>query len=128
MKDTPNIHVRVDNDGLVRLGTGQSHACSRIYYKTTVEWNSVPSMVAREGVIYIYSDYKQDEEGRNIAGFKVGDGKAYLIDMPFIDEIISEHVEEAVIHITQEEREFWNSKVRCYMSEVHDEELIFTTN
>ena len=110
--------------GTLYVVGGDSH----IFYATTATWNSQPQLIASEGYIYIYSDYKQDGEGRNIAGFKVGDGSTYLIDLPFTDEQLQSHLLDTVCHITQAEREKWNNKVRCYMSEVQDDILIFTTN
>lgn len=101
----------------------------RVLYATTATWNSQPQLVSEMGYIYIYSDYKQNDQDQNIAGMKVGDGNAYLIDMPFTDELLYDHLADNVSHITQQEREFWNNKVRCFIdSEVQDDTLIFTTN
>lgn len=101
----------------------------RVLYATTATWNSQPQLVSARGYVYIYSDYKQNDQNQNIAGMKVGDGNAYLIDMPFTDELLYDHLADNVAHITQQEREFWNNKVRCFIdSEVHDDTLIFTTN
>lgn len=110
--------------GTIYVVSGDSH----VLYATTATWNSQPSLISDRGYIYIYSDYKQNEQGQNIAGMKVGDGNAYLIDMPFTDEVLYEHLADTVHHITQQEREFWNNKVRCYMSDVQDDILVFTTN
>ena len=100
---------------------------NRVLYATTATWNSQPQLVSRKGFIYIYSDWTIDEEGRTIAGTKIGDGDAYLIDIPFTDGMWFNHVNDAVIHITPEEREKWNNKVRCYISD-NSTNLIFTTN
>lgn len=100
----------------------------RVLYATTATWNSQPSLISQMGFIYIYSDYRQNEKGENIPSMKVGDGNAYLIDMPFSDEVLYKHVDDNVRHITQEEREFWNNKVRCYASDIQDDVLVFTTN
>ena len=100
----------------------------RVLYATTETWNSQPQLVSAQGFIYIYADYRQNGQGMNIPAMKVGDGNAFLIDLPFTDELLYEHIMDNVRHITQEEREKWNNKVRCYMSENQDDELIFTTN
>lgn len=100
----------------------------RVLYATTETWNSQPQLISAKGFIYIYSDYRQNEQGINIPAMKVGDGNAYLIDMPFTDELLYDHLADNVRHITQQEREFWNNKVRCYTSEIQDDVLIFTTN
>ena len=100
----------------------------RVLYATTATWNSQPQLVSAQGFIYIYADYRQNEQGINIPAMKVGDGNAYLIDLPFTDELLYDHIADNVRHITQEEREFWNNKVRCYASEIQDDTLIFTIN
>ena len=100
----------------------------RVLYATTATWNSQPQLVSARGYLYIYSDYKQNGQGQNIAGFKVGDGNAFLIDMPFTDEVMQDHITDTVHHITQAEREFWNNKVRCFIdAEIQNDNLIFTT-
>lgn len=110
--------------GTIYVVGGDSH----VLYATTATWNSQPSLVSARGYIYIYSDYRQNEQGQYIPAMKVGDGNAYLIDMPFTDILLYEHLQDNVKHITQQERELWNNKVRCFMSEVQNDNLIFTTN
>lgn len=101
----------------------------RVLYATTETWNSQPQLVSARGYIYIYSDYKQNGQGQNIPGFKVGDGNAFLIDLPFSDTQLQNHLLDTVSHITQQEREFWNNKVRCYIdTEAQTDNLVFTTN
>lgn len=101
---------------------------SGVYYDTTENWNKNPRLIGKRGCIYVYSDYKKNEEGQDIAGIKIGDGQAYLIDAPFTDEILYKHIEDKIIHITQAEREFWNNKTRCYVDSGNPEHLIFTTH
>ena len=100
----------------------------RVLYASTATWNSQPQLISARGYIYIYSDYKQNDQNQNIAGFKVGDGSAYLIDMPFVDELLYDHVTDISIHIASGEREFWNNKVRCFIDPLNEHKLIFTTN
>lgn len=95
--------------------------------KTTSEWNSTPSLVSQAGTIYIYTDYYNDGQGHSVPAFKVGDGLAYLIDLPFVDVNMQEHMNNGDIHITPQEREFWNNKVRTDTTQIHNENLIFTT-
>ena len=99
-----------------------------IYCDTTENWNHDKWIIGKKGCLYIYSDYKQNEKGQDIAGIKVGDGMGYLIDAPFIDELLYDHVKDKIIHITQQEREFWNNKVRCYIDSGNNEHIIFTTH
>lgn len=100
----------------------------RVLYASTATWNSQPQLISARGYIYIYSDYKQNDQHQNIAGMKVGDGSAYLIDMPFVDELLYNHVADIQVHISQSEREFWNNKVRCFIDPLNEHKLIFTTN
>lgn len=99
---------------------------TKVLYADTATWNSQAQLVSQQGYIYIYSDYKQDSSGNNIPGIKVGDGNAYLIDLPFSTKLIDEHIADAVIHITQAERDFWNNKVTCYIDENNITRLIFS--
>lgn len=98
-----------------------------VYFNTTAGWAAQGSLVSEANTLYIYTDYQQDSEGNDIPGIKIGDGNAYLVDKPFLDTVYYEHVNDTDIHITAEEREFWNNKVRCYYSPTSDETVIFTT-
>lgn len=99
----------------------------KVLYATTETWNSQPDYKSLRGYIYIYSDYRKDSIGNDLAGIKVGDGNSYLIDLPFLDDIYFAHVTDAIVHVTPKDKESWNKKVRCYMSD-DDTRLIFTTN
>ena len=102
----------------------------QIHSDTTANWNSQRDLIAQANHIYIYTDY-ETVDGETLPGVKIGDGSAYLIDMPFIagnNAALMEHVEDRVAHITAEERAAWNNKVRCYISASDDENIIFTTN
>lgn len=126
---TLNVDTSVTSTQNIDANLGEVYNIDgcKVLYNTTEYWNSHHTMIAKRGYIYVYSDYKQDGD-KTIAGMKVGDGLAYLIDMPFIDEIYAEHVVDVVRHITSEERAFWNNKVRCYINtEINEENLIFTT-
>ena len=99
---------------------------------TTENWNKQASLISDLNTIYVYVDHqtKTDEEGKEvwIPGIKIGDGKAYLIDLPFSDELMIAHINDLGIHVTPEEKEFWNNKVRTYMDTVEGEQLVFTTH
>lgn len=97
-----------------------------LFSDTKEGWNSQPSLISKKGALYIYTNYTQDDEGNDIPAFKVGDGMAYLIDIPFTEEKFWEHIGNMEIHITQEEREFWNNKVRNYIDSSDPENLIQT--
>ena len=65
-------------------------------------------------------------------GFKLGDGNAYLVDKPFLDEALSvqltEHINNMKIHLTEEERQRWNNKIDCIEPAENDDKLVFTRN
>ena len=101
---------------------------AKVYYGTTAYWNAQPTLVGEEAAIYIYSDYKKDPDNKDIPGVKVGTGNAYLIDSPFIDDIYARHVVDMTMHVTAEERTFWNNKVRAYVDSNDPTNLILTKN
>ena len=98
-----------------------------VYFNTTAGWAAQSGLVGQANTIYIYTDYQEDEDGNPIAGIKVGDGNAYLIDAPFLDTIYWEHINDTDIHVTPAEKEFWNNKVRCFYSLTDDDTVVFTT-
>ena len=100
----------------------------KVLYASTATWNSQPQLISAAGYVYIYSDYRQNSQGKNIAAMKVGDGQSYLIDMPFTDSLLYDHADNTIIHLTQQERDFWNNKVRCYIDIQNEHNLIFTTH
>lgn len=104
----PSINgVVIQGDGLA----GDYHLLS-VYSKTTAEW-AENREISEKGAIYIYTDYEQDSQGDDVPAFKLGDGKAYIVDLPFTDILMQEHMANTNIHITPEERAFWNSKNRA---------------
>ena len=97
---------------------------SRIQHKrdSTANWNAALGMIPMQGEIIIYNDYKTiekeiDGELRTvqIPGVKIGDGMAYVQDLPFIDEELRDkvitHIENPDIHVTLQEKIFWNNKL-----------------
>lgn len=106
-----------------------------IHWGSSDYWNSLPDMVGQKSHIYIYSDYwsvTNDGKSVLVPNIKIGDGSAFLIDNPFITDSVEElcqmHIEDEIRHITEEERTVWNNKVRCYLSTVEGETIVFTTN
>lgn len=70
--------------------------------KTKAEWAQVPQMMSVNRVLYVYSDYRQEEdpvthEIINIPRIKIGDGASYVADLPF-----------ATMSITEEDIAKWN--------------------
>lgn len=99
---------------------------SNVAVNTTEYWNSDPNRVSVRNTVYVYSDYRHDNQGNAIPAFKVGDGLAYLIDLPFNDELMALHMANTSIHISNDERAFWNDKVTCFIDADNEERIIFT--
>ena len=108
--------------------TDTVNASIAVFSDTTAHWNAQPQFIGKAGCVYVYTDYKKNDQNQDVAGIKIGDGLAYLIDSPFIDEMLYDHISDTTRHITDAERTFWNNKVRCYIDENNEQHLIFTTN
>lgn len=85
-------------------GAGTWIEPANVLYNTTSGWNSQVTLLSKANTLYVYTDYKTTD-GEDIPGFKVGNGNAYLIDLPFITDWIIPGL------VTTEERNFWNNKV-----------------
>ena len=107
MSDTINTRIKLKRD-------------------TTSNWNSAGGFIPLAGEVIIYTDYQTktwtvEEYGEtvtktaNIPGIKIGDGRAYVQDLPFVDEELREklmnHINNMDIHVTLADKEFWNNKV-----------------
>lgn len=118
-----------EDEHLVTINTLQeylnTHLDKQVLFNTTAGWNAQAALVSQADTLYIYTDYQRDSSNNPVAGIKVGDGNAYLIDLPFTDAIAMEHIADNTRHITSAEREFWNDKVSCYYAGT--EQLVFTT-
>ena len=99
-----------------------------VHMDTVDHWNAQKDFIGEAGHIYVYTDYTE-KDGEKIAGIKISDGKAYLIDTPFVsgntDELYR-HINDQSIHVTDEEKDFWNNKVTCFLSQGDEETLVFT--
>ena len=100
--------------------------CSDLICRTTAEWASDLNYVPARGTLLVYLDKYQVDENQFVPGLKIGDGTSYGIDLPFVGDNIArdllDHISNATIHITGEEREFWNNKLNC-STEIVDETL-----
>lgn len=91
-----------------------------IKVETKEFWDANRDYTPKAGEIIIYLNYKYievDGSQVGVAGLKIGDGKAYVIDLPFLNDTsgidFDQHINNTTIHITNEEREFWNNKINC---------------
>lgn len=103
----------------------------KIYRATTEDWDSQTTLVSEADAIYIYTDHDTYDD-EDLPAIKIGDGTSFLIDMPFITDHTSEllnHLADGDIHVTIQEKTFWNNKVSCDESRItSDNLLIFKTN
>lgn len=96
---------------------------------TTANWNAKTTYVPQPNDIIVYIDKDTIEEAgvtKYVPGIKLGDGNAYVVDLPFVTdaiaEMISDHVGDTTAHVTSTERAFWNNKLNLTIS---GEELQF---
>lgn len=115
---------------------------ARIKFKrdTTENWNAARGMIPLEGEVIVYNDYATkikiidgEEQTVKIPAIKIGDGKAYVQDLPFVNEELRDqllnHISNPEIHVTMAEKLFWNNKINVNdASEVVNEALIFNRN
>ena len=104
-----------------------------VYYSNSKQiWNLEPQLISEKDVLYIYTDYKTvniDDEQITIPGLKIGDGKSYLIDLPFFNDISNfndifmDHINNKVIHVSMEDRMFWDNKLNLFL-EAQEQNLI----
>ena len=91
---------------------------------TTAYFEGVKTTVPPRGQLVIFSDLRSitKSDGTTItsAGIKVGDGIKTIEQLPFIDWFYWDHINDANIHVTTEQKTFWNNKITC---EVLDETL-----
>ena len=90
---------------------------------TTENWNQHRDFIPMRGEICVYTDHGQIDDGYgnmiDVPGIKIGDGSAYLIDLPFVGndvryEIMTElrrHENDTDVHVTLAEKQFWNNKL-----------------
>ena len=101
----------------------------RIKYGTKEFWNDNREYIPAEGELIVVTD-NAVVDGVNVPAIKVGDGLAYVVDLPFVNDDVRdsflEHINNRQIHVNTGERSFWNNKVRCYYG--NNETLVFTVN
>lgn len=86
--------------------------------ETTAYWDENRQYIPFSGQIIVYTDHKV-VDGINYPAIKIGDGNAYVIDLPFVDGYLEGS------SVTQAEKDFWNSKISVYAIDPQ-QLLIFT--
>ena len=95
---------------------------------TTAYFEGVKTTVPPRGQLVIFSDLRSIEVTNSdsskstitSAGIKVGDGEKTIEQLPFIDWFYWDHINDKNIHVTSEQKKFWNNKITC---KVDDETL-----
>ena len=86
------------------------------YFDTTANWNTKTSLISELNAFYVYTDYTIID-GQPVPSFKIGDGLAYVVDLPFVTDINK---------ITQTQKDFWNNKVTAYIDDTNNEMLVLS--
>ena len=105
---------------------------TQVYCDSTAGWSSKTSLVSERGAIYIYTDKTYLSAGGDVTapGVKIGDGLAYVVDLPFQSDLIGEEVLQEVAEmsgsVTEQERQLWNNKVSAYLLAQDTENLVLS--
>lgn len=99
---------------------------TNVYVNTTAWWDSHRDLIGKKNAVYVYTDHETSPDGEPVPGFKVGDGLGYLIDAPFNDDIMMDHIRNHSIHVTEDEKVFWGNKVTAYIDARNPERLILS--
>lgn len=110
---------------------------AQIIIKTYDEWAFDAYEISKKGQIYIYIKDENNNDNVFPVDIKIGDGKAYIVDLPFIlnpiQEIkilLEEHINDSNIHTSIEQKQFWNNKLNVIdePNQVFKNILIFNRN
>lgn len=108
--------------------------------ESTQYWNEAIGFVPLEGELIIYNDYRTIQKEVDgiiqtikVPAIKIGDGMAYVQDLPFVNEELREqilnHIDNPDIHVTLQEKLFWNNKLNVNdAAELVDGALILNRN
>lgn len=109
-----NATVRQNISGEMRIG---GSTIRQVVSGTTEYWNSQTTLVSVKDTVYVYTDY-ETVEGEAIPNIKIGDGDAYVIDLPFISGS----------GVTAEQIANWDNKVSVMVDPTNPENIIFYTD
>lgn len=114
-KDYKKLDNKPSVNDVELLGNKTSEELHIVACKTSAEWAQLTTLVSMPGEIYVYSDGGgTDPLGKPIPKIKIGDGNAYVVDLPFAASID--------MRITDQDIANWNNKVAV---RADGEELIF---
>ena len=123
IRDYNNLNNIPSINGVPLVGDKKLSELYIVSENTTDGWALLPGYIPKQGEICLYTD-----TGR----LKIGDGAVPIVDLPYsganpeeVQEAIDQHAGDTTIHVTPEEKTFWNAKLNCY---VVSEELVLTRN
>lgn len=100
-------------------------------YNSMAYWVAHGDIKPKEGEIIIHYDaFAIQDNGvtKYLPGIKIGDGLSHLADIDFVGayeaQVILDHINDSTRHITQQERERWNSKLNTPLVPVVNKKLI----
>lgn len=131
-----NNKPSIDNVTLEGNITLEQLGLKHIYYGTKSHWQSQMDLITEAGAVYIYSDYYvqsgPNNEEINYPAIKIGDGTTYLVDLPILygnlADLIAAHIQNAIVHVTQDDKRFWNNKSSAFLDKTVDEETLVLSN
>lgn len=116
--------VGISSDEIRVMREKQNIVVSRIVIDTTANWNERITYIPPFGTVVVYTD-RNVTDGVNYPGIKIADGTTYAVDLPFAGDdianqicgIMNDHVQNLDIHVTPEEKVFWNNKLNCIVQD-----------
>lgn len=102
------------------VGMGSS---AKVTVNTVENWATKTSYIPKKGEIIVYSD-RTVIDGLCYPGVKIGDGNAFVVDLPFVGDdvadrvtdLLNNHINDTSIHVTPAEKTYWNNKLDCEVS------------
>ena len=101
---------------------------------TSQEWaDSAGRRISEKGTFYVYTDAYQTQDEQVIPRIKIGDGLAYICDLPFMDDAMRlqllKHIQDLDVHVTPEQKLAWWNKLNVDDNEeIIENTLMFNRN
>lgn len=90
LSDSQNLNFSLGNGVLIPTDSGFK---SQIVQITKEQYKAQSGRVSSKDILYVITDYYQDEEGKDSPALCVGDGNAYLGDLPIVSALTAEERE-----------------------------------
>lgn len=124
--------MAIDYDKLLKARISQSSDFKSNW--DAIQYRFIPA----DGEIIVYKDFKVtlvhndstgEDEPTYTPAIKIGNGMDYLGDLKYLSqdemESLNSHLANTEIHVTREDKEFWNNKLNYDLDESR---LIFNRN